>query len=240
MSGNDTDPMGMDPTRPHQWRPADYAFVGATVLAGIVLLLWVFFGSVMDDPEAYGEVDVRFLQPYQATKVYLCPNCNREIPPGLATTPSFRSTPPTCDVTAPRAGTAARRAEPERNAADRSQPHDHLTQATIAGRQDNADAITTVAPPTIVIVEAGLTTTESALAASAPIGRPPIKPVIKPMTRPIISAPSTPSTVRWLVIATPALTPHRNMMTIAIVNPWRLSAPTPPSPTPISTAMFQP
>ena len=36
----------------------------------------------MDDPEAYGEVDVRFPQPYQATKTYLCPNCNRDIPPG--------------------------------------------------------------------------------------------------------------------------------------------------------------
>lgn len=35
----------MDPTRPHQRRPADYLFVGATILAGIVLLLWVFFGS---------------------------------------------------------------------------------------------------------------------------------------------------------------------------------------------------
>ena len=32
----------------------------------------------MDDPEAYGEVDVRFLQPYQAIKVYFCPNCNRD------------------------------------------------------------------------------------------------------------------------------------------------------------------
>jgi hypothetical protein len=36
----------------------------------------------MQDPEAYGEVDVRFLQPYQATKTYLCPNCNRDISPG--------------------------------------------------------------------------------------------------------------------------------------------------------------
>ncbi len=42
---NDTDHMGMDPTRPHQRRPADYLFVGATVVAGILLLLWVFFGS---------------------------------------------------------------------------------------------------------------------------------------------------------------------------------------------------
>ena len=36
----------------------------------------------MDDPEAFGELDIRFLQPYQATKTYLCPNCNRDIPPG--------------------------------------------------------------------------------------------------------------------------------------------------------------
>lgn len=28
------------------------------------------------------EVDVRFLQPYQATKTYLCPGCNRDITPG--------------------------------------------------------------------------------------------------------------------------------------------------------------
>jgi len=36
----------------------------------------------MLDPEKLGEVEVRFLQPYQATKTYLCPNCNRDIPPG--------------------------------------------------------------------------------------------------------------------------------------------------------------
>ena len=36
----------------------------------------------MDDPEAYGEVDVRFLQPYQANKWYVCPNCTRDIDPG--------------------------------------------------------------------------------------------------------------------------------------------------------------
>ncbi len=34
----------------------------------------------MDDPERFGEVEVRFLQPYQATKTYICPNCNRDIP----------------------------------------------------------------------------------------------------------------------------------------------------------------
>jgi hypothetical protein len=28
------------------------------------------------------EVDVRRIQPYEATKAYLCPGCNREIPPG--------------------------------------------------------------------------------------------------------------------------------------------------------------
>lgn len=36
----------------------------------------------MDDPEAFGEIEVRFMQPYQATKSYLCPNCNRDIAPG--------------------------------------------------------------------------------------------------------------------------------------------------------------
>ncbi|MFQ5558419.1 MAG: hypothetical protein ACE5GB_13060 [Acidimicrobiales bacterium] len=35
----------------------------------------------MDDPESLDEVQVRFLQPYQAVKTYICPNCNREIPP---------------------------------------------------------------------------------------------------------------------------------------------------------------
>ena len=69
----------MDPTRPHRRRPADYVFVGATIIAGVLLLVWVFFERVMDDPEAYGELDVRFLQPYQANKWYVCPNCNRDI-----------------------------------------------------------------------------------------------------------------------------------------------------------------
>ena len=109
VSGNDTDPMGMDPTRPHQRRPADYAFVGATVLAGIVLLLWVFFGSVMDDLEAYGEVDVRFLQPYQAIKVYLCSTATGD-PAGDWPRRRRSGRRPTCDVTATAgAGTAARR-----------------------------------------------------------------------------------------------------------------------------------
>jgi hypothetical protein len=26
-------------------------------------------------------VDVRFVQPYQATKTYVCPGCNQDIPP---------------------------------------------------------------------------------------------------------------------------------------------------------------
>ena len=42
---DDTDPMGMDPTRPHRRRPADYVFVSATIVAGVLLLVWVFFGS---------------------------------------------------------------------------------------------------------------------------------------------------------------------------------------------------
>lgn len=28
------------------------------------------------------EVEVRFVQPYQATKAYWCPGCNQDIPPG--------------------------------------------------------------------------------------------------------------------------------------------------------------
>ena len=36
----------------------------------------------MDDPAAFGDYEVRFLQPYQANKLYLCPHCNRDIPPG--------------------------------------------------------------------------------------------------------------------------------------------------------------
>lgn len=28
------------------------------------------------------EVEVRSIQPYQATKTYLCPGCNHDIPPG--------------------------------------------------------------------------------------------------------------------------------------------------------------
>lgn len=35
------------------------------------------------DPSAAQDSETRFLQPYQATKTYLCPGCNRDIPPGL-------------------------------------------------------------------------------------------------------------------------------------------------------------
>ena len=35
----------------------------------------------MDDPEVLGELDVCFMQPYEAHKTYLCPGCNRDIPP---------------------------------------------------------------------------------------------------------------------------------------------------------------
>jgi len=30
----------------------------------------------------YGEVGVRRVQPYEAVKTYVCPGCNRDIPPG--------------------------------------------------------------------------------------------------------------------------------------------------------------
>ena len=35
------------------------------------------------DPSAAPDAETRFLQPYQATKAYLCPGCNREIPAGM-------------------------------------------------------------------------------------------------------------------------------------------------------------
>jgi hypothetical protein len=35
--------------------------------------------SWFDDDEA---VEVRFVQPYEATKTYVCPGCTRDIPPG--------------------------------------------------------------------------------------------------------------------------------------------------------------
>ncbi|HSL59789.1 MAG TPA: hypothetical protein VK866_18210 [Acidimicrobiales bacterium] len=34
------------------------------------------------DPSALGEVEVRRIQPYEATKRYVCPGCNQDIPPG--------------------------------------------------------------------------------------------------------------------------------------------------------------
>ncbi|MDE0928913.1 MAG: hypothetical protein OSA06_09185 [Acidimicrobiales bacterium] len=37
----------------------------------------------MENPEILGELEVRFIQPYQATKEYLCPGCHRDIPAGL-------------------------------------------------------------------------------------------------------------------------------------------------------------
>ena len=45
MRGHDTEPMGMDPTRPHRRRPADYLYVAAGCIAALLLLLWVLFGS---------------------------------------------------------------------------------------------------------------------------------------------------------------------------------------------------
>ena len=40
-------------------------------------------GNAVENPESFGEVTVRFLQPYQAEKAYLCPGCYREIPEGI-------------------------------------------------------------------------------------------------------------------------------------------------------------
>ncbi|MBC8363759.1 MAG: hypothetical protein H8E59_02010 [Actinobacteria bacterium] len=37
----------------------------------------------MQNPEILGDLDVRFIQPHQAVKAYLCPGCNRYIPSGL-------------------------------------------------------------------------------------------------------------------------------------------------------------
>ncbi|HJP16522.1 MAG TPA: hypothetical protein QF762_06100 [Acidimicrobiales bacterium] len=37
----------------------------------------------MDKPEIFGEVEVTQIQPYQASKIYICPGCNRDIPKGL-------------------------------------------------------------------------------------------------------------------------------------------------------------
>jgi hypothetical protein len=37
---------------------------------------------VPSDPEHLGELEVRFLHPFQATKRYRCPGCNHDIEPG--------------------------------------------------------------------------------------------------------------------------------------------------------------
>ena len=37
----------------------------------------------MENPEVFGELEVRFIQPYQAKKIYDCPGCNRSIDKGL-------------------------------------------------------------------------------------------------------------------------------------------------------------
>ena len=34
------------------------------------------------EPEKLGELDVRFLHPFQATKRYVCPGCNHDIEAG--------------------------------------------------------------------------------------------------------------------------------------------------------------
>lgn len=35
------------------------------------------------DPSDTDDAEVRFVQPYEATKTYLCPGCNQDIPPGM-------------------------------------------------------------------------------------------------------------------------------------------------------------
>ena len=37
----------------------------------------------MKNPEAFGKIEVKSIQPYQAVKKYICPGCNRDIPAGL-------------------------------------------------------------------------------------------------------------------------------------------------------------
>ena len=34
------------------------------------------------DFDFWADAQTRFIQPYQANKTYLCPGCNRDIPPG--------------------------------------------------------------------------------------------------------------------------------------------------------------
>jgi len=33
-------------------------------------------------PDFWADAETQFVQPYQAAKIYLCPGCNRDIPPG--------------------------------------------------------------------------------------------------------------------------------------------------------------
>jgi hypothetical protein len=44
MTGDDTGDMGFDPNRKRVPRTTDYLFVGAAVVAVIVLLAWTIFG----------------------------------------------------------------------------------------------------------------------------------------------------------------------------------------------------
>ena len=37
----------------------------------------------LTDPSDTEDTEVRFIQPYEAIKVYLCPGCNRDIPVGM-------------------------------------------------------------------------------------------------------------------------------------------------------------
>lgn len=38
--------------------------------------------SFVEDPMGSGPAEMRRIQPYQATKTYVCPGCNQEIRPG--------------------------------------------------------------------------------------------------------------------------------------------------------------
>ena len=37
----------------------------------------------MENPEIFGELEIHFIQPYQAKKNYDCPGCNRSIDEGI-------------------------------------------------------------------------------------------------------------------------------------------------------------
>ena len=37
----------------------------------------------VENPEIFGELEIRFIQPYQAKKSYDCPGCNRSIDQGM-------------------------------------------------------------------------------------------------------------------------------------------------------------